>query len=134
MSRLRQPFHLSIRARRSLSADGFTLIELLLVVAIMAVLVAIAVGALVGFKNRALESSAQANLRAAMPAVAAYQDETGSFAGMTRTTLLAFDNGLAPGLTVLSATSSAYCLRSRLDLVDYYKSGPNGPIETTPCS
>jgi prepilin-type N-terminal cleavage/methylation domain-containing protein len=114
--------------------NGFTLIELLTVLVILAVLAAIAIGEISHYTTRARQSTAQSNLRASLTAVSTYYDDVGGYVGMTATTLRSYDGGLAPGITVLSAGATTYCIRSRQDLVDYFKNGPSGSITSTPCT
>jgi type IV pilus assembly protein PilA len=114
--------------------DGFTLIELLTVLVILAVLAAITVGEVFQYTNRARQSTAQSNLRSSLTAVSTYYDDVGSYVGMTATTLRTYDGGLAPGITVLSAGPTTFCIRSRQDLVDFFKNGPTAPITSTPCT
>jgi prepilin-type N-terminal cleavage/methylation domain-containing protein len=58
---------------------GFTLIELLVVLIIIAVLLAIAIPAYLGFKDRAQKRAAQSNVRIAIPSAEAYaQDNDGT--------------------------------------------------------
>jgi type IV pilus assembly protein PilA len=114
--------------------DGFTLIELLTVLVILAVLAAITVGEVFQYTNRARQSTAQSNLRASLTAVSTYYDDVGSYVGMTATTLRSYDGGLAPGITVISASPTTYCIRSRQDLVDFFKNGPSAAITSTPCT
>ena len=113
---------------------GFTLIELLVTLAILAVFLAVAVPTYVGFRSRATNSAAQANVRAALPAIEAYFVEHATYAGMTAEALRAYDPDIRVDVLGTPGTSG-YCIRSAEPRgVPYYKQGPAGTITTTACS
>src|ERR1044072_1767681 len=108
-----------LQKRLSPEESGFTLIELLIVLVIIGILLAIAVPSYLGFKTRAEQRAAQANVRSAVPAVEAYYADNGPYVGMNATPLAAIDAGVQ--VTVVSAGASTYCIRNTQGSSTYYK-------------
>ncbi len=71
----------SLRQRLA-EQEGFTLIELLVVIVIIGILLAIAVPSYLGFKGRAEQKAAAANVRAAIPDAEAYYADNGNYTAM----------------------------------------------------
>jgi type IV pilus assembly protein PilA len=100
--------------KRLRSEKGFTLIELLVVMIILAILTAIAIPSYLSFRDRANNSAAGADLRAAIPSVEAYFSDTGSYTGMTAAGLAAsYDQSINPSIILVkSAAGTSYCVQA----------------------
>lgn len=123
-----------LRGRLAKEESGFTLIELLVVLVIIGVLLAIAVPSYLGFKQRAEKRAAESNVRAAIPAMEAYYSDNGYYTGATYGILRAsYDAGLASGLTISAASSSAYTMSFTKGSCVSSVTGPGGTITTTGC-
>ena len=116
-----------LRKRIGLSEreGGFTLIELLVVLIIIAVLLAIAIPAYLGFKDRAQKRAAQSNVRIAIPSAEAYaQDNDGTatdadanaatsgYEGLDTADLLAIDPANKATVAGAAPTVTNFCVMS----------------------
>ena len=120
---------------------GFTLIELLVVIIILGILLAIAVPSYIGFKSKAEATAAQANVRAAVPAVEAFYADNGTYVGLNDASTAAVSGHLVlrPGQrgqdlrsTPPSCRRRRYCISATSGGSTYYKLGPAGAITKDP--
>ena len=114
--------------------DGFTLVEMAIVLVVMAILTAMALGFSQGARERADDAAAKSNIRTAIPAIEAYRGDSGTYAGMTLAALQSqYSPGVA-GITVVSAGAATYCVTAAVGGAAWFKAGPDGSITTTACS
>jgi len=116
------------RLRKRISAGnregGFTLIELLVVLIIIAVLLAIAIPAYLGFKDRAEKRAAQSNVRESVPTAEAYAEDnngtandsdgnaaTSGYDGMTLAFLQQIDPNAKLDGDPQNVTTDTFCIQ-----------------------
>ena len=122
------------KAQQRLNKDesGFTLIELLIVLVIIGILLAIAVPSYLGFKDRANDSAAKANVRAAVPAVEAFYADNGTYVGMTPAALALIDAGVKVS-HVGTVSATTYCIDATVGGKNWMKAGPAADITAGLC-
>ena len=115
------------------ATDGFTLIELLVVIIIIGILLSISIPSYLKFKDRANNTAAQANVRAAVPGMEAYSADHNGYVGVNSAILQAsYDAGIKH-IHIAQASTTTYCIDSTVGPQSYFKNGPSADIKQGLC-
>jgi prepilin-type N-terminal cleavage/methylation domain-containing protein len=115
--------------------QGFTLMELMVVVLIISVLLAIMVPSILGYRLRAADATAQANLRKVLPSVEAYKQDQTTYVGMTPAGLrVTYDSTItAANYTFRSLTQTSYCMHTSSGSRTWRRAGPRAAFAFGAC-
>ena len=102
--------------------DGFTLFELLVVLIIVALLLGVIGNSYIQARDHVSETTAEANVRAAVPAIESFRADRNSYEGMDLGALKEYDSGLK-NIVVVRADERTYCVEST-HVPRYRKNGP----------
>ncbi len=109
--------------------------EAMLVTLIISILIGIMAPSMLGFRVRAWDASAQANLRRILPVVEAYKQDQGTYVGMSAAALQTYDPTITAGsytFGTLSATS--YCVHTAAGIRTWRRDGPGQPFVLGSCA
>jgi len=85
--------------------------------------------------SRELKSAAEANVRAAVPAMEAYNADHGTYAGVTLKKLQTLYDAGVRNIAIVRANASTYCFENTAPAeFTFHKSGPAGDLLPGSCS
>ena len=123
------------RLRKRLAREeGFTLIEIAVVLVIIGILLAITISSYLGFRGRASDARAKANVHAVLPAAEAFHGDNGTYTGMTLAALTtSYDRGLDQALAIEVINGGAgFCAHEvGQSGTSWYVKAPGGSLTST---
>ena len=84
--------------------------------------------------DEAAAAQAGSDIQTTIPAVEAYNADSGGYAGMTSATLRLYDAALPKEVEVFSPSASGYCLQATVRDVTYSENGPGGELVAGRCA
>ncbi len=85
------------------------------------------------YRERAIEVTAEADIRASIPAIEVYFIDNGSYLGVTAQALRGIDPGIPSSVSIPTAFTDSYCMEATVESTTVHKEGPAAPIEAGPC-
>jgi prepilin-type N-terminal cleavage/methylation domain-containing protein len=116
---------------------GMTLIEIVIVMIVIAILLVIAASSYLGYRERASDSAAQANIHGIVPSIQGYYVDHESYTGLTLEILKAeYDSAIDPSRYSFGTSPPAgdtYCVQTTSGGRTWRKNGPAAEPERLPC-
>ena len=109
------------------------MLELVVVMVVVGILIGIAVPSYLGYRDRARDAAAQADVRAAIPSIELYFSDNATYVGLSYALLKStYDAGLA-FVTFPTAAPLTYCVEATVSSSVYSKNGPSADIVQGAC-
>ena len=89
---------------------------------------------LIAIPGQAADVVAQQNVQLALPALAQYYTDHGTYVGASAATLAAYNVGLSRTLVVVGATATGFCIEDAVtDGGGAHATSTSGPVSAGPC-
>jgi hypothetical protein len=88
---------------------------------------------LIAIPGQAASVVAQQDVQIALPALAQYYTDHGTYAGASAATLTAYNVGLPRTLVVVGASAASFCVEDTVDGGTAHATSTSGPVVAGPC-